>query len=235
MDLDTSDGILALCLFLGLIGTVVGVFQCIKGHTYSVAAQHEATTVGHMLQVHHGKGGTSYHYEFSVNGARVDDDSDVCTTPLKSDACWNNGPVLVYYSYEPYANSRLEDFSLAGSHAYRIGKPALAIGLACFALAWVSKVISARIGKTQNRWPTVDAVVDIVSVADVTDDARYPSYRATLTYIYHNPEEQMGDYSSDFSKKEDAEAWANSFKGESVKVHVDPRDPKRSVLREEDL
>ena len=226
--------VLALCLFLGLIGTAVGSFQCIKGHTYSVAAQHEVTTIGHMLQVHHGKG-TSYHYEFSVNGAKVDDDSDVCTTPLASDACWNNGPVLVYYSYEPFANSRLEDFSVAGSHAYRIGKPALTIGLAFLALACVNMVISSRSAKGRSRWPTVDAVVDIVSVANVTDDGRYPTYRATLTYIYHNPEEQMGDYSRDFGNEEDANAWANTYKGDTVKAHVNPRDPSRSVLQEEDL
>jgi hypothetical protein len=60
-------------------------------------------------------------------------------------------------------------------------------------------------------------------------------YKATLTYIYHYPEEQMGDYSRDFGDKEDAEAWANCYKGETVKVHVDPRDPTRSILREEDL
>jgi len=91
-------------------------------------------------------------------------------------------------------------------------------------------------------WPTVSAVVDIVSVAFIEDDTpgmkAYPdlsSYKATLTYIYNNPEQQMGDYSRSFGKKEDAEAWANSYKGETVKVHVDPRDPTRSVLREEDL
>ncbi len=52
---------------------------------------------------------------------------------------------------------------------------------------------------------------------------------------YVVPEQQMGDYSRSFGKKEDAEAWANSYKDETVKVHVDPRDPTRSVLREEDL
>ncbi len=62
-----------------------------------------------------------------------------------------------------------------------------------------------------------------------------PYYRATLTYIYNNPEQQMGDYSRDFGKREDAESWANSYKGEAIKIHVDPRDPTRSVLREEDL
>jgi len=45
----------------------------------------------------------------------------------------------------------------------------------------------------------------------------------------------MGDYSRDFGNEDDAKAWANSYKGETVKAHVDPRDPARSVLRKEDL
>jgi Protein of unknown function (DUF3592) len=97
--------------------------------------------------------------------------------------------------------------------------------------------------RTRGRnWPTVSAVIDIVSVAFIKDDIPSPKadldgsyYKATLTYTYNNPGQQMGDYSRDFAKKEDAEAWAKSNKGETVTVHVDPRDPTRSVLREEDL
>ena len=37
-------------------------------------------------------------------------------------------PVLVYYSYQPNSDSRLEDFAAASTHAYRFGKTALAIG-----------------------------------------------------------------------------------------------------------
>ena len=97
-------------------------------------------------------------------------------------------------------------------------------------------IVEDWIGRTRRRnWPTVSGSVDIVSVADVTDDPRLPSYRATLTYVYRNPEEQMGDYSRDFANEGDANAWANSYKGETVKVQVDPRDPTRSVLRNEDL
>ena len=97
--------------------------------------------------------------------------------------------------------------------------------------------------RTHGRnWPTVSAVVDVVSVAFIEDEIpsirAYPDlsyYQATLTYTYHNPEPQMGDFRKGFGSREEAQSWADSYKGETVKVHVDPRDPTRSVLREEDL
>jgi hypothetical protein len=111
------------------------------------------------------------------------------------------------------------------------------------AICW--DIVGAWIRRTRGRnWPTVSGVIDVVSVAFMEDDSLIPAqkasfdqpyYQATLTYIYHYPEEQMGDYSRDFANKDDANSWANSYKGETVKVHVDPRDPTRSVLREEDL
>ena len=104
--------------------------------------------------------------------------------------------------------------------------------------AWIERFRS-------RKWQEVPAVIDIVSVAFIPDDDHLipamqassvnPFYRATLTYIYNFPDQQLGDYSRDFGKKEDAEAWANSYKGETVKVHVDPRDPTRSLLQDEDL
>ncbi len=106
------------------------------------------------------------------------------------------------------------------------------------------QLLDTWIKRTRGRnWPTISAVIDIVSVAFIPDDS-IPSpsvptdssgYLATLTYVYRNPELQMGDYSRRFAKEDDARAWANSYKGETIKVHVDPRDPTRSVLREEDL
>ncbi len=110
------------------------------------------------------------------------------------------------------------------------------------------QIIDTWIKRTRSRsWPTVSAVIDIVSVAFIPDDSiPAPSvpidtsrYLATLTYLYNYPnksfEQQMGDYSRNFGNEDDAKAWANSYKGETVKVHVDPRDPTRSVLREVDL
>jgi hypothetical protein len=94
------------------------------------------------------------------------------------------------------------------------------------------------------KWPTVHAVIEIVSVAYCEDDSLIPApkadlddsyYLATLTYTYSNPEQQIGDYKRRFGDETEANAWANSYKGETVKVHVDPRDPTQSLLREEDL
>lgn len=97
-------------------------------------------------------------------------------------------------------------------------------------------IVKDRIERVRCRnWPTASAIVDIVSVADVTDDPRLPSFLATLTYVFSNPEQQMGDYSQRFGNEDEANAWANSYKGETVKIRVDPRDPTHSVLREEDL
>ena len=117
----------------------------------------------------------------------------------------------------------------------------LAAGTIIFvAISW--GIVQEWIRRTRGRtWPKVPAIIDVVSVAFIEDNTlHFPPkdlsyYKATLTYVYHNSEQQMGDYSRNFAKKEDAEAWANSYKGETVKVHVDPRDPTRSVLREEDL
>jgi hypothetical protein len=109
------------------------------------------------------------------------------------------------------------------------------------AICW--GIVEDWIERTHGRnWPTVPAVVEIVSVAFIKDNTLSPKadlddfyFKATLTYTYNNPEQQMGDYSRDFADEGEANAWANSYKGETVKVHVDPCNPTRSVLRKEDL
>lgn len=88
-------------------------------------------------------------------------------------------------------------------------------------------------------WPTLTATIDLVDViaqrGGRAGEVIY--YLATLTYVYHNPELQTGEYSRDFDADDEdaARAWAASYKGSAVTVHVDPRDPTRSVLRKEDL
>jgi Protein of unknown function (DUF3592) len=90
------------------------------------------------------------------------------------------------------------------------------------------------------NWTAVSAVIDIISVVRQTEQTgkgEIVSYLASLTYFYRNPELQTGDYSRLFNSEEeaDAQAWAASYKGCTVTVRVDPRDPSRSVLRKEEL
>jgi hypothetical protein len=89
-------------------------------------------------------------------------------------------------------------------------------------------------------WAPVSVVIDVVSVIEQTEQNRYGDeyivgYLATLTYFYRYPELQMGEYSRMFDDEQDAQAWAASYKGRAVMVHVDPRDPSHSVLRKEEL
>jgi hypothetical protein len=101
-----------------------------------------------------------------------------------------------------------------------------------FVLQWLN-------GIRGRDWTTVSAVVDVVSVTAQTEQGRYGErivgYIATLTYFYRNPELQMGEYSHMLDTESEAQAWSASYKGRNVMVHVDPRDPTRSVLRTEEL
>jgi hypothetical protein len=115
-------------------------------------------------------------------------------------------------------------------------------------LAMVVAVILARYGKSWAQglagvrgrdWPTVSALVDLVTVVEQTDDTGHGEhtigYLATLTYFYRNPDLQTGDFCRMFKTKDEGDQWAAAFKGRNVMVHVDPRDPSRSVLRAEEL
>ena len=159
--------VLVYCLLAGIAGTFVGTYQFVKGYIYFVAAQHEATTSGRVVGMYYGKGGPAYHYVFTVNGVKFDDASKVCATPLAEGACNNNGPVLVYYSFQPFSNSLLEDFSVAGDRAYRFGKFVLAISLPILVLAGATIVILVRKDKRREDY---DPNADRNTPDDVPDD-----------------------------------------------------------------
>jgi hypothetical protein len=101
------------------------------------------------------------------------------------------------------------------------------------------KVVRWSNEKRSRNWPSVSGVIDIAAVAkDVVAANRAGTvirYQAMLTYSYRNPDLQTGDYNRSFSNEDDAKEWADSLKGRKVTVHVNPRDPARSVLREENL
>ena len=99
--------------------------------------------------------------------------------------------------------------------------------------------------KWARDWPMVPAVIDLATTATWEEETPLagggvpsgPTYahKALLTYSYSNPEPQSGDYSRSFGTDGDAKDWADSCKGLKVIVRVDPRDPTRSVLRDEDI
>jgi hypothetical protein len=160
---------LMYCLLAGVAGTFIGAYQCVKGYTYSVAAQNEASTAGRVVGMYHGKGGPAYHYVFTVNGVKFDDASKICATPLAPRACDNNGPVLVYYSFQPFSNSLLEDFFVASKSAYRIGRIALAIGSPILVLSIAAIVVLTRKDKRREDY---DPNPDRNTPDDVPDDIR---------------------------------------------------------------
>jgi hypothetical protein len=93
--------------------------------------------------------------------------------------------------------------------------------------------------KRSRNWPSVPGVIDIVAVAKEVESAGKSgvviTYKALLTYSYHNPDLQTGDYDRSFGVEDDARDWVDSLKGCKVPVYVDPRDPRLSVLRSEDV
>jgi hypothetical protein len=143
---------LAFLLLGGLAGSVAGCYQCVEGQIYRVAAEHESTAVGRVVGFYTGRGGSfAYHYVFSVNEVAMDDYSEVCSTPLTPGACDKKGSVLVYYAYQPFANSRLEDFAIASKRAFRLGEMWLAIGLPVFVLPCAVFAVLARKNKGEGE------------------------------------------------------------------------------------
>jgi hypothetical protein len=161
--------VLVYCLLAGIAGTIIGAYQCVVGYTYSVAAQHQASTAGRVVGMYYGKGGPAYHYVFTINGVKFDDASKVCATPRAPRACDNKGPVLVYYSFQPFSNSLLEDFFVASKSAYRIGKVALAIGLPLLILSGAGVALLERKDKRREDY---DPNADRDTPDDVPDDIR---------------------------------------------------------------
>ena len=94
------------------------------------------------------------------------------------------------------------------------------------------------------NWPAVSAVVDIVSVAYCEPDGSpilnlkassyNPYYQATLTYIYHYPDEQQNQpVVANFLPRR--RVLGEFLQRRNRQGPRQPRDPTRSILREEDL
>jgi Protein of unknown function (DUF3592) len=138
-------------------------------------------------------------------------------------------------------NEPIASIILRGSAYDWYALPIVVIGAAIFLAALQWRFFVQWLNGIRGRnWPAVTATIDIVDVTRRTvrtGRGDIVSYIATLTYFYRNPELQTGDYSREFNadEEQDARAWADSYKGSTVTIHVYPRDPSRSVLRKEDI
>ena len=108
-----------------------------------------------------------------------------------------------------------------------------------FNARWIRKRRSLAKKRTTSRavrgWLAVSAVIDVVSVAEHLDSDGRKFYLAALTYFYRRPDLEMGDYQREFPLKATAQEWVKQFKGRSVIVHVNPKNPADSFLLESDL
>jgi hypothetical protein len=99
---------------------------------------------------------------------------------------------------------------------------------------WRRKWRSLAQARTVRDWLSVQATIDVVSVAERQEDKkRY--YAAVLTYFYRRLDLQMGEYEREFSQRPAAKQWADQFKGRHVTVHVNPENPSESFLLDCDL
>lgn len=99
-------------LMIGVGMIIWGCVQLVHGFADRDAVNHEATAPGVIVRTDHNRsGGPTYYYEFRVNGILMQDSSGDCKTSLTRVGCNAGGQVLVYYAYEPFNASKLEDFA----------------------------------------------------------------------------------------------------------------------------
>ncbi len=108
----------SVSLFLAAILLLVGSVQFFLGWSYADAAKGEATAIGAITYITGGKGGSTYNYEFKIEGVKLVQDSGTCQTPLSPQGCEVGAPVLVYYAHTPVLETRLQEFGAASREKY---------------------------------------------------------------------------------------------------------------------
>lgn len=84
------------------------------------SARREKTTVGVIDDISGGRG-TTYYFEFVIDGVKLYGESGSCRTALTPKGCKIGAPVLVYYDQNSTLRSKLEQFGAASSDDFAIG------------------------------------------------------------------------------------------------------------------
>ncbi|MFP5237440.1 MAG: hypothetical protein ACLGSD_16205 [Acidobacteriota bacterium] len=125
-------------LILAAFLLVIGGFELVKGEYYKEVANREATVVGVITRVYHGRG-SIYDYKFDLNGFSLVDDSDACRTALTPRGCVKGAAVLVYYDRNDSGETLLEEFAEAGRGKMFLGAWMAGCGLLLIGLYFVFK------------------------------------------------------------------------------------------------
>lgn len=130
-----SQRALVLAAFL----LIIGAFELLKGEYYKEVAKREATVVGVLTRVSHGRSSSFYDYKFELNGVPLLDDSDTCSTALTPRGCVKGAAVLVYYDRNDAGETLLEEFAEAGRGKMFFGAWMVGCGLLLIGLYFVFK------------------------------------------------------------------------------------------------
>jgi hypothetical protein len=109
------------------------------GWSYADGAKGEETVIGSITYIAGGRGGSTYDYEFEIEGVKLEQDSGTCQTPLTPQGCKVGAPVLVYYAHTPALETRLQEFGAASREKYFMGGWMVFCGLLLIGLHFIFK------------------------------------------------------------------------------------------------
>jgi hypothetical protein len=161
---------LRLLLALGSASAIVGIIQLLWGWYYAGIVGHEATTVGRIVHVYHGRS-THYEYTFSLDNMIIRDSDGQCKTALTRGACDIGTSVLVYYDRLNPGTTLLNEFGAESHRDLQLGTWMTPIGLTL--LLWFYLVYhfnSDTDSEDQSDDSTINEESDILHIVP-TDNA----------------------------------------------------------------
>jgi hypothetical protein len=116
----------------------------------------------------------------------------------------------------------------SGLHPWFIAAVVASIAFTMIRSVW-KKAAEEKLQAQATAWPTTRARIVAAQVIKVPgNENKDVSWRGLVTYSYIGRETQIGEFDYVFDDEQVADAWAESLKGETVTVHVDPLDETQS-------
>jgi hypothetical protein len=162
---------LRFLLVLGSASAIFGIIQLLWGWYYAGIVGHEATAVGKIVHIYHGRHGIHYEYIFPLGNLTVRDSARQCKTALSRGGCGIEMPVLVYYDQLNPGTTLLNEFGAESHRDIQLGAWVTPIGL--ILLLWFYRVYhlgSNTDSEDQSDDRTITGESDILHIVP-TDNA----------------------------------------------------------------